>query len=433
MFEYAESKNPGPQYPDIFAVEEAAQRKQAEYFLSNFQNVIREHSKIERARFRSAQQYRRQPRDWIDSHQGGRTEINAHRSERVPHVPTLQEYNAELRQWISGTWRNIHLEDQRDSRDDRAAIPTTSVPSAQSVEPGLEFQAKLLVYREAWSNMARDALWCKPYTDQDDQSWLKKTHATRLLQLLCVDAATTTDASRRTHLIDVIFLYIYHPEAEGDAATWAEKHRIPCDVKESLAPMVEQVTLAFVYMNIVASMTDGNHSHPLLKKTHQIIRYRLDDWTGRLAPLPHRPAYMNTRSFCNMRAEVHLEHGALVYNFLLDPMLAPYASGLRPSFFDGFGLTDGDHLQEGDLFEDLVRLREDMKSMWKVLVSCNMIFQECRMQFDWEYIVACALYALFPEPHGTPRLLDLPTSSPHDYSRTHRGLAISHLPHPSKS
>jgi hypothetical protein len=432
MLEYAECKNPGPQYTDIFVVAKTTPCKQVEYFLSSFQNVIREHSKIERTRFRSAQQYRRQPRDWTDSHQGGTTEINAHRSERVPYVPTLQEYNAELRRRISGTWRNIHLEDQRDSCDDREAITTTSVLSAQNVKPELKPQAEWLAYHEAWSDMARDALWRKPSTDQDDQSWLKRMHANDLLQLLCVDAATTTDASLRMHLIDAIFLYIYRPEAEVDAAIWIKENHSAGGVKESLAPMVEQVTLAFVYVNILASMTDGDPSHPLLKKTHQIIRPRVEYWASDLAPLPHRPAYMNTRSFCNMRAKVHENHGALVHNFLLSPMLAPYASGQRPRFFYGFESTNGDRPQEGDIFKDPVRLREDMKSMWKVLVSCDMIFQECRMQFDWEYIVACALFALFPEAHGAPRLLDLPTSSPHRHSSTHRSLAILHL-HPSKS
>jgi hypothetical protein len=285
--------------------------------------------------------------------------------------------------------------------------------------------------------MARDALWRKPYADQDDQSWLKKMYANDLLQLLCVDAATTTDASRRTHLIDAIFLYIYRPEDDGDAATWAEEDCSPGAVQESLATMVEQVTLAFVYMNILASMTGGDHSHPLLKKTHQIIGYPFEYRPSYIARLPHRPAYMNTRSFCNMRRWVREDyHGCLVRNFLLDPMLEPYASGQRPRFFHDFESTNGVHLQEGDLFEDPVRFREDMKSMWKVLISCDMIFQACRMQFDWEYIVEWALYTLFPYPHeaSAARLLDLPTpQAVHDYTYISRGRAILHLPRPSES
>jgi hypothetical protein len=432
MFEYAECKNPGPQYPDVFVIAQKAQCKQVEYFLTSLQNVIREHSKIERARFRSPRQYRHRPRDWTDSFQIGRTETIAHNSGGSPYVQTLQEYNAELRQRISGKWGNNHLEDRQDSPGDRAAESTTSGPSAPGVAQGLKFRLESFAHDEVWSAMAQDALWRDLPTDQDDQGWLKTRNVDDLLQFLCVDAATTTDPKRRTHLIDAIFLRIHRPTAEEYAPDGTQLPYPRGLIAEALAPMVERVSLAFVYVNILASMIAGNHAHPLLRETHQIARHPCNNPAKAFSPRIPRPAYMNTRSFCNMRAKVYEEHGAFVQDYLLSPMLAPHIGGQRPRFAYGLSSKDGSPPQEGDIFEDSVRLRDDVKSMWKVLISCDMFFRECGMQLDWEYMVKCALFTLFPENIGAPQLLGLRGPACYPYRYTSRGRAILEVPYPSK-
>lgn len=381
-FEYAERKNPGPQYADIF-VTAGVERKQIEHFLTSFQNVIREHSSIERKRFRSAREYKKRAREWLNAYkQEDREEkTRSRRSEGAAHVQTLQEYTAELRQRILGP---------SGSGNQKTMYTRASEIHERRVE-GSPY------HNRDWAAMAvRDALWRNLSSDQRKSSHLRP-YTGSILELPCVYAATTTDPKIREQLIDTMFLFVHHPPTGDQYAVDDIGGYVLHDIQdagEGLYHMVLSVSLAFVCLNLIASIIGDNPAHPLLERTDQARPRDRQTFMYERLTLNCRPAYMDTKSFGRMRREVGMHReGWVVCHVLLHPIL--YIS------------EAGSHQQERNVFEDAVRLKADLKSMWKVLITCDAIFREIGTKINWEYVVVNALDELFHDRFGFERLFGM--------------------------
>jgi hypothetical protein len=99
--------------------------------------------------------------------------------------------------------------------------------------------------------------------------------------------------------------------------------------------------------------------------------------------------------------EVLYEHGHAVEHILFNPLFAPRPSGCRSKWLRSDGDPDPGYGQdweerfERDVMTDRQSLGEALKSMWRVLIFCDMLFREAKEPINWEYVSLEAIAELF--------------------------------------
>ena len=175
-----------------------------------------------------------------------------------------------------------------------------------------------------------------------------------------------------------------------------------------MVALVEKTATVFIYLNLLLTLVGDDQGSKLLRpcaslEDHDPTRRHGQTSLTRLLP---RPAYMNTRSFVKMLEQALDEHCHAVEHALFNPIFAPRPSGrlskwLRPDANPAPNYRLGreeereDARFERDVLADRKVLGEALKSMWKVLVFCDMIFREAGETINWERLSIVAIMELF--------------------------------------
>lgn len=244
--------------PELAIKAETDHRKQLEFFAAQFQKVIREHSAIDRKRLCSAQEYKDQAQEWCTTQDldttGDRSNLpNAADHEEVAGVQTLLEYNAELRQQISMRPRISPIKNRRVFPDDFATTYMSYVPITSGTAYGREGLVEEFASIEAWVDvLVRDEANYDYYGGQRKEAeriWLDRKSCSDIVRLLIIDAASTEDTAKKSHMIDTIFLLAHHPQV-GLKFVLCEGMDC-CNASVGLSNLVEKVASAFVYLNLL--------------------------------------------------------------------------------------------------------------------------------------------------------------------------------------
>ena len=420
LFEYSNGPQPGSQHPEIFAKSTPSQDRELEYFVSGFESAVREHSAIERKRYRLANEYVERAQVWTESAKddntaGETSNVKEPVDEKVTDQDALKKRNAELRQLVSNTWSTSSPERRRIFPSDFATtyIPYVAITSGASY--GRQGLVEEFSHVEEWIDFVkRNAHYLTCTNDERNRLWLDRKSCSDILRLLVIDAATTSDAERRTHNLETIFLLAHHPDV--GISPFLSDGMSCCNIEVGLKSLVQKSTLAFLYLNLLWTYIDDNPSSSLLQPSEHMKQDEPASFrTERLTSLLPRPAYMNTKSFKSLLEEVLKEHGHVVEHVFFNPLFAPYASGRRSRFpvlesisqSEKSKVDENDKRRERDIFTDLPALKEALKGMWKMLVYCDMLFEDAGVTINWECVIIDQLDALFPGKNGLERVIGM--------------------------
>jgi hypothetical protein len=420
LFEYNNGPQPVSQHPEICAKRTPGQDKQLEYFASRFQAAVREHSTIERKRYCPANEYVLNAQLWTksvkdDNTAGETSNIKEPIDEKEMDQDALKKRNAKLRQLVSNTWSTSSPERRCIFPSDFA---TTYIPYV-AITSGASYGRQGLVEEfsrvEKWIDfIKRNAHYSTCTNDERNRLWLDRKSCSDILRLLVIDAATTSDAERRIHNLETIFLLAHHPDV--GISLFLSDGMSCCNTEVGLKSLAQKSTLAFLYINLLWTYIDGNPSTSLLQPSEHIEQHEPASFrTERLTSLLPRPAYMNTKSFHRLLEEVLKEHGHVVEHVFFNPLFAPYASGRRSRFLvpesisqsEKGKIDENDERRERDIFTDLPALKEALKGMWKMLVYCDMLFEDAGKSVNWEWVIIDQLDALFPGKDGLERVMGM--------------------------
>jgi hypothetical protein len=158
-----------------------------------------------------------------------------------------------------------------------------------------------------------------------------------------------------------------------------------CNMEAGVWSLVKKTATVFIYLNLLLVLTADQSGARLLLSCDSVDEYKPSGSHGRpLTRLLPRLAYMNMRSFFWMQEQALNEHGHAVEHVLFNPIFAPRPSGapskwFQPNFNPMLAWVDYEEDRfERDVLADDYRqtLHEALKSMWKVLVFCDMVFRE---------------------------------------------------------
>jgi hypothetical protein len=420
LFEYSKDPQQGSQHPEIFAKSKPGQDKELEYFVSGFQAAVREHSVIERKRYRPANEYVERAQVWTESARdddtaGETSNVKDPADEKVTDQNALKKRNAELHEFVSNTWSTSSPERRHIFPSDFATtyIPYVAITSGASY--GRQGLVEEFSHVEKWIDFVkRNAHYSTCTNDERNILWLNRKSCSDILRLLVIDAATTSEAERRTHNLETIFLLAHHPDV--GISPFLSDGMSCCNVEVGLKSLVQKSTLAFLYLNLLWTYIDGNPSSSLLQPSEHMEQDESASFrTERFTSLLPRPAYMNTKSFKSLLEEVLKEHGHVIEHVFFNPLFAPYASGRRSRFLvlesipqSEESKTDkDDKRRERDIFKDLPALKEALKGMWKMLVYCDMLFEDAGESINWEWVIIDQFDALFPGKNGLERVIGM--------------------------
>lgn len=404
LFEYRGPKSgPGPQEPHLHTEEKLAHRKQLEHFATTFQEIVREHSIIERGRYSTAQAYRDRATTWTAS--------------------SLEESTAQGHEAHSSN-------DRHERREQEGSIETPSVSvNARTSTPSIETRRVFPAYfsntymsfvpptsggaygREGLlESLADVSTWIdyyvryKRYWGRDDQSfndeeykalWLDVKSCSDILRLLVIDAATTSDEFQRKERISTLLLLANHPEVGLEGSL--QDGMSCCNLSSGFSTLLEKAAMVFIFLNLLLASEEADKDRKLLRPCHNLAQYNSYRGSYLLIPLLPRPAYMNMRSYLWMRDEVLHEHGHAIEHVYFNPLFAPRPSGRRSRhlIFEGEPASRSkEEKLERDVMADRQNLHEALKQMWKILIFCDMAFREAGRHINWEKVTLDAIREL---------------------------------------
>ena len=430
LLEYhAARSRPGPQAADLYGKEGPTHRQQLEHFARTFQKTVREHGLVERARFSTVQAYRDRATTWIQSYVEG---------EQEPPGPGQNEPSSDTthdRRDTSGSIENsAHVRNVASSSSSsstttemRRVYPTHFSDTYMSLVPPTSGRA--YGRRGLLASLADISTWidhCARYrasrqggaSDEETRNaiWLDNKSCSDVLKLLLIDASTTNDEPQRKARLSTLLLLANHPRV--GLADFMDDSMSCCNIVVGLSALVEKTTMVFILLNLLLALVGDDQGSKLLRpcaslEDHGPTRRHGQTSLTRLLP---RPAYMNTRSFVKMLEQALDEHCHAVEHVLLNPIFAPRPSGrlskwLRPdadpapNYRIGREEEGEDARFERDVLADRKVLGEALKSMWKVLVFCDMVFREADASINWERVSLDAIAQLFPGKAGVDKLV----------------------------
>lgn len=409
MFEYADSSNPGPQHPELYAKSGEHQQKQLEYFASKFDNTVWEHSIVERRKYRPVKEYVARARDWTASEQGRIVTPNISspisNSGSKTQERTLSDRNTNLRHLARNSWACSSPEKRLVFPPDFATKYVSYVPIASGADYGRSGIVEEFSHIETWIDFV-DRNASRPTCTENERNrlWLDAKSCSDILRLLVIDAATTADAERRTHMLETIFLLAHHPKV--GLMPFIHEGMACCNIEVGLVALVQKVMLAFVYLNLLLTQVNDSADCALLCPHEHMREYKYSYYRdANFVSLLPRPAYMKTNSFNCLLGVLLKEHGHVVEHVSFNPIFAPYQSGRRSKYLktpNEHGVED--ERMERDVFTDLPSLRDALKDMWKMLVYCDIIFRDIGRPINWEWLALDSIATLFSGKGGIERI-----------------------------
>ncbi|KAL5379854.1 hypothetical protein DPSP01_008136 [Paraphaeosphaeria sporulosa] len=416
MLEYGERCDIGPQHPDLWAKNKEGQRKQIEYFTHKLQQTLLEHSTTERRKYRLTQDYVKRAEKWTVSEPADIVAVEPpsleddHPQGEIME-PSLRKRNAERRSLAAESWPASSPERRLVYPPDFATTYMSYVPITSGAAYGRCGIVEDFARIETWIGFtARNARYSANRGSEDEYNrlWLDRKSCSDIIRISIIDSATTVDSVRKTRMIETMLLLAHHPHV--GVTEFISDGMSCCNKSVGLTSLIKSVAVPFIYLNILWLYVDGNPSSPLLQPREQLQHYAYGYYrNSTFVTLLPRPAYMNTQSFNNMMATVLEEHGHVVEHVFFNPLLAPYDSGRRSKYLKlsmaESQLDTEDLRRERDVFTDLPMLKEALKGMWKILVSCDMLFKEIGKPVNWEYVVIESMSLLFQDKGGFERLM----------------------------
>lgn len=293
---------------------------------------------------------------------------------------------------------------------DFASLYLSYVPSTSGGAYGRRGLVEDFVDIATWIDFSKraKARYSEPYDTPEDERnriWLDEKSCSDIVRLLIIDSATTKDAQRRHNMLETVFLLNHHPDKPLRYA-WSSGMAC-CNIEAGISRLITQTIPVFLFLNLVWTLVEskGGAESPLLKSCGE------DGPVGKrehdIVPLIPRPSYMNTVNYEFMFYGATYEHGHCVEAVLFNPLFAPYEDGRRCRNHDvnSVGYSQNLKRYERDVFSDMGMLKDALKSMWKVLVYCDMIFTEAECRINWEFAVMSSVSDLFQGAGGISRIL----------------------------
>jgi hypothetical protein len=402
MFEYhAARSRPGPQAPDLYCKESPAHRKQLEHFARIFQKTVREHGLVERGRYSTAQAYRDRAANWTESSVDEPSEQGQSAQSKATPASPSTETRRVYPTHFSDTYMSL-------------VLPTSGG------EYGREGLLASLADISTWiDHCARARIpWEDDTPDQEtrDRIWQDTKSCSDVLRLLLIDAATTDDESQRKKRLSTLLLLADHPGVGLDG--FLDDGMNCCNLSTGVSALVDKTASVFIYLNLLLALVGVDLHGELLRPCDEVEDFGRDNarqGSGTRTPLLPRPTYMNTRSFARVLEEPLDEHGHAVEHVLFNPLFAPRPSGRlsrwrRSDAHSAPALWypknyDEDTRLERDVLADRESLAAALKSMWRVLVFCDMVFREAGRPINWEFVGLDAIARVFRGKAGVDRLL----------------------------
>jgi hypothetical protein len=339
LFEYRAAKSgPGPQEPDLRGREGPAHRKQLEHFAKQFQDVVREHALIERGKYSTARAYHQRATSWTVSSLKELPElVHDARSSNVE--PERRDGNSPMGSSTSA-WTTVPSTEERRVYPAYFSDTYMSLVSPTSGGPWgrLGLLASLADISTWIDHCAQD--WVSSDEESRNQVWLDNKSCSDVLRLLVIDAATTSDESRRTKNLSTLLLITNHPGV--GLSDFLGGGMSCCNLSTGLAALVDKTVMVFIYLNLLLALADDDVDGKLLSLCDSLEQFKLIRGLGTLVRLLPRPAYMNTKSFALLIDEVLYEHGHAVEHILFNPLFAPRPSGCRSKWLRSDGDPDPD-------------------------------------------------------------------------------------------
>ena len=185
-------------------------------------------------------------------------------------------------------------------------------------------------------------------------------------------------------------------------------------MEAGVVALVEKTATVFIYLNLLLTLVGDDQDAELLRPCDSLEKYKSFGSHGKpLTPLLPRPAYMNTCSFVWMLERLLDEHGHAVEHVLFNPLFAPRPGGAVSKWLAPVRDPAPNHRLnhevedrfERDVLADRQSLHEALKSMWRVLVFCDMVFCEADKAINWERVSINAMAQLFLGKTGVARLV----------------------------
>jgi hypothetical protein len=371
--------------------ENPAHRKQLEHFARTFQKTVREHGLVERGRFSTAKAYRDRAATWTQSSTeeeppgpaGVRTPVSSSSS-----TETRRVYPAHF----SDTYMSL-------------VPPTSGGPYGR--EGLLASLADISTWIDHCARHRASRQGEPPDEETRNEIWLDNKSCSDVLRLLLIDAATTNDEPQRKKSLSTLLLLANHPGV-GRLHGFMRDGMPCCHFPAGMSALVEKTTSAFIYLNLLITLVDDDQDARLLRPCDSLEDYGPTSRHGQgsITRLLPRPAYMNTRSFVKMLEKLLDEHCHAVEHVFFNPLYAPRPSGrlskwlIRPdadlSPAPNYRIDRSEEARfERDVLADGQSLGDALKSMWRVLIFCDMVFREADRPLNWERIGLDAIRGLF--------------------------------------
>jgi hypothetical protein len=401
LFEYhAPRSRPGCQEADLYCKENPANRKQLEHFATTFQKTVREHGLIERGRFSTVQRYRDRAATWTQS------------SVEEPPARGQHALSSDATDEARDTDGSVKTPaaTSSSSTETRRVYPThfsdtymSLVPPTSGGEYGRQGLLASLADVSTWIEhcaLKRITSPIDPNQEILDKIWLDNKSCADVLKLLMIDASTTNSEPQRKQSLSTLLLLANHPKV--NFRNFMTDGMNCCNMEAGLWSLAEKTAMVFIYLNLLLALTEDDQDAELLRPCSSLEEHKI---TGRYGKPPMRlvprPAYMNMRSFAWMIIQLLDEHGHAVEHVFFNPLFAPRPGGALSRWFDpNFNpmLAFVDHEEdrfERDIMADRQGLHEALKSMWKILVFCDMVFREAGRTINWERLSIVAIMDLF--------------------------------------
>jgi hypothetical protein len=404
LFEYhAARSRPGPQQADLYCKESPAYRKQLEHFATTFQKTVREHGLVERGRFSTAQRYRDRAATWTQS---SVEEPPARGQHALSSDATDEARDADGSIETPAATLSSSTETRRVYPTHFSDTYMSLVPPTSGGFYGREGLLASLADVKTWiEHCARKRVTSPSDPDEGirNKIWLDNKSCADVLKLLVIDASTTNSEPQRKQNLSTILLLANHPNV--NLRNFLSDGMCCCNMEAGLWSLVEKTAMVFIYLNLLLVLTADQSGAKLLLPCDSVDEYRSSGRHGHpLTRLLPRPAYMNMGSFLWMQEQALDEHGHAVEHVLFNPLFAPRPGGALSKWFipnfnpmlPSFSQLDADEDRfERDVMVDRQGLHEALKSMWKALVFCDMVFREAGKTINWEKVSIVAIRQLF--------------------------------------
>jgi hypothetical protein len=328
-FKYAISHHSHPQRIDVHPQKKPNQAKDLAYFCKAFVKQIHDFGETERAKYQSAEYYRKRASTWVKS------------------------------------------EDEQPEAEERAS-ETRTEKSEKSSKEVVETRKVIPTKLQQHDPYDRSLHW--DYSGQDVEPWILSSSDAgyghwigggEIIKLLMMEAASAPPAlsaeledaegeKLKQDSMETLLLMANHPKMEI-LRLWNMSHGHHFGVSR----VAEEAVKAYIYLNLIIAMRDGGSD----------VCDFIDDGGGK------RRKFMDCESYRRMLEEVAGRYDGdtqtLVHRmlFLGDP---------------GESFAAWRDVPNRDIFEDMQGVKEYLKGVWRVMVTYDVIIREVGGDLAWQ-------------------------------------------------